>query len=99
MSAVVPTPTDEVPVPDREVPVPDRAPRLHGDMGVIELAFSVIAYNGPIVVFLGFIPVCVLLGNGIGTPVAFLICGAVVALLAWGLTTMARRLPQPGGFY
>ncbi|MFV8054810.1 APC family permease [Mycobacterium sp. 48b] len=68
-------------------------------MGVLQVVFTVIAYNGPIVVFLGFIPVCILLGHGLGTPVAYLISGAVVALLAWGLTTMARRLPQPGGFY
>jgi amino acid transporter len=82
-----------------EVPALAIATRLSGHMGVFQLAFTVIAYNGPIVVFLGFIPVCILLGNGLGTPVAFVICGAVVALLAWGLTTMARRLPQPGGFY
>jgi amino acid transporter len=84
---------------EEEVPVSASAPRLSGNMGVFQVAFTVIAYNGPIVVFLGFIPVCILLGNGLGTPVAFLISGAVVALLAWGLTTMARRLPQPGGFY
>lgn len=79
--------------------VTEPSTRLNGRMGVFSLAFSVLAFNGPAVVFLGFIPVCIMLGNGIGTPVAFLICGGVIALLAWGLTTMARQYPTPGGFY
>ncbi|MEV0227811.1 APC family permease [Streptomyces sp. NPDC050704] len=74
-------------------------PGLRGNMGVLELIFTVVAYNGPVVVFLGFIPVSVLLGNGIGTPVAFLVCGVIVAMLAVGILTMSARLKRPGGFY
>jgi len=72
---------------------------LRGNMGVLELIFTVVAYNGPVVVFLGFIPVAVLLGNGVGTPVTFLVCGVIVAMLAVGLLTMSARLKRPGGFY
>ncbi|WP_078616533.1 APC family permease [Streptomyces sp. 351MFTsu5.1] len=72
---------------------------LRGNMGVLELIFTVVAYNGPVVVFLGFIPVAILLGNGVGTPVAFLACGVIVAMLAVGLLTMSARLKRPGGFY
>ncbi|MEU9329986.1 APC family permease [Streptomyces canus] len=72
---------------------------LRGNMGVLELIFTVVAYNGPVVVFLGFIPICVLLGNGVGTPVAFLVCGVIVTMLAVGLLTMSARLKKPGGFY
>ncbi len=72
---------------------------LRGHMGVLELVFTVVAYNGPIVVFLAFLPAAILLGNGIGTPVAILVGGAVVAMLAVGLITMAMRLDRPGGFY
>ncbi|MFD7956120.1 APC family permease [Streptomyces ardesiacus] len=75
------------------------SPGLRGNMGVLELIFTVVAYNGPVVVFLGFIPVAVLLGNGVGTPVAFLVCGLIVAMLAVGLLTMSARLKKPGGFY
>jgi amino acid transporter len=74
-------------------------PQLGGNMGVISLIFTVMAFSAPAVAFLGFIPVAIALGNGVGTPVAFLTCGLVVALVAVGLTTMARRLPNPGGFY
>ena len=74
-------------------------PRLNGNMGVTSLIFTVMAFSAPAVAFLGFIPVAIALGNGVGTPVAFLACGLVVALVAVGLTRMARRLPNPGGFY
>jgi amino acid transporter len=72
---------------------------LKGHMGVLQLVFTVVAYNGPIVVFAGFMPVAVLIGNGVGTPVAILVCGAVIALLAYGLVKMASKLDRPGGFY
>lgn len=75
------------------------ASQLRGNMGVIELMFTVIAYNGPVVVFAGFIPVTILLGNGIGIPSMFIVCGCFIGLLALGLVTMASRLQRPGGFY
>lgn len=80
------------------IPTPTK-PRLGGNMGVISLIFTVMAFSAPAVAFLGFIPVAIALGNGVGTPVAFLACGVVVALVAVGLTRMARSLPNPGGFY
>jgi amino acid transporter len=80
------------------IPTPAK-PRLGGNMGVVSLIFTVMAFSAPAVAFMGFIPVAILMGNGVGTPVAFLACGLVVGLVAVGLTTMARRLPNPGGFY
>jgi amino acid transporter len=77
----------------------DDATRLRGSMGFLELVFTVVAYNGPVVVFLGFIPVAVLLGNGVGTPVVFLAGGLVIYLLAIGLLAMNSKLDKPGGFY
>ncbi|WP_084144649.1 APC family permease [Amycolatopsis jejuensis] len=85
--------------PDLSTRATQSEPRLGGRMGVISLVFTVMAFSAPAVAFLGFIPVAVALGNGVGTPVAFLTGGIVVALVAVGLTTMARRLPNPGGFY
>jgi len=78
---------------------PQTATRLSGNIGVFELVCTVLAYNGPIVVFLGFIPVAILLGNGVGMPVTIVACGVVITCLAVGLTSMARKLPTPGGFY
>jgi amino acid transporter len=73
--------------------------QLAGNMGVLQLAFTVLAYNAPVVVFLGYMPVTILLGNGIGTPVAYLVCAVIVGLLAAGLIAIAKRLDSPGGFY
>ncbi|MFF2244303.1 APC family permease [Arthrobacter sp. NPDC058130] len=80
--------------------LPPRADsHLKGHIGFVNLVFTVLAYNGPMVVFLGFIPVAILLGNGVGTPAMFLLCGVVAALFAAGLVAMGLRLPKPGGFY
>jgi amino acid transporter len=73
--------------------------KLQGNIGFFNLVFTVLAYNGPMVVFLGFIPVTILLGNGVGTPVMYLFCGVIAALFAAGLVAMGLRLPKPGGFY
>ncbi|MFP3462758.1 APC family permease [Arthrobacter globiformis] len=73
--------------------------QLHGNIGFFNLVFTILAYNGPMVVFLGYIPVVILLGNGVGTPVMVLVCGVVAMLFATGLVAMGLRLPKPGGFY
>lgn len=77
----------------------EEATRLSGNINVFHLVFTVVAYNAPMFVFLGFLPVAILLGNGVGTPVTFLVCGAVVAMLAKGFITMGLTMQQPGGFY
>lgn len=72
---------------------------LAGDMGVVALMFTVMAYNAPVVVFLAFIPVAIVLGNGLGVPVAFIVCGLLIASLSYGIVAMASHLDKPGGFY
>ncbi|GAA4012704.1 APC family permease [Streptomyces plumbiresistens] len=72
---------------------------LRGNMGVTELMFTVLAYNAPVVTFLSFIPVAILLGNGLGVPVAFIACGLLIASLSYGIVAMASHLDKPGGFY
>jgi amino acid transporter len=73
--------------------------KLQGHIGFFNLVFTVIAYNAPMVVFLGFIPVTILLGTGIGTPTMYLFCGVIALLFAIGLVAMGLRLPKPGGYY
>lgn len=72
---------------------------LKGHMGVLELMFTVIAYNGPAVVFMGFIPVAILLGTGVGTPVTILAVGLIILLIASSLMRVSGLLKRPGGFY
>jgi amino acid transporter len=68
-------------------------------MNVLEVMFTVIAYNGPAVVFMGFIPVAILMGNGLGTPATFLAIGLLILLIASGLMKVSSTLKRPGGFY
>nr|WP_296773429.1 APC family permease [Rhodococcus sp. (in: high G+C Gram-positive bacteria)] len=72
---------------------------LRGDMSSIQLLFTVLAYNAPVVVVFTFIPVAILIGNGLGAPVAFLACGIIIAALAYGIVAVGSSLDKPGGFY
>lgn len=74
-------------------------PRLSGHMGVFDIVFTVLAFNAPMSVFVGFITVIVGFGNGLGAPVTYLGCGVLMAIFAVGFATMSRRLPNPGAFY
>jgi amino acid transporter len=89
------------PVSETAAP-PDAAaadPQLRGNLGTLHLLFIVLAFNAPLAVVVGFLPVVIGYGNGIGAPVAFMAAGAIIALFAAGFTAMARHLPNPGGFY
>lgn len=77
-----------------------REPRgLTGHMGVFDIVFTVLAFNAPLSVFVGFITVIIGFGNGLGAPVTFMVCGGLMALFAVGFAAMSRRLPNPGAFY
>ncbi|MBG6095811.1 APC family permease [Nocardioides luteus] len=87
---------------DHGVPAAESTPahgKLEGNLGVFHLVFTVMAFQAPIVAFLAYTPVAILLGNGLGTPVAFAIAGVILALFAVGLLAMAKHVPNPGGFY
>ncbi|MFC9353347.1 APC family permease [Arthrobacter sp. NPDC057013] len=78
---------------------PQSTPHLTGKMGFLELFFSVMAYNAPLVIVIGVIPIMVASGSGLGTPISFIVAGLVLALFAVGFTRMSRIMPKPGGFY
>jgi amino acid transporter len=93
--------TLEAPILERTAPaVAAPAPtELRGNLGTAHLLFTVLAFNAPLAVVVGFIPVVVGAGNQLGAPVAFLAAGTIIGLFAVGFTAMARHLPNPGGFY
>jgi amino acid transporter len=68
-------------------------------MGAISVMFTVLAYNGPAVVFFGFIPVVILYGNGAGTPALILAAGLLILLVASAIIRVTRSLKRPGGYY
>ncbi|MEE1757634.1 MULTISPECIES: APC family permease [unclassified Streptomyces] len=77
----------------------DAGPRLGGNLGALHLFFSVMAFNAPLVVVIGVLPIMLAIGNGVGTPIAFLAAGLIVAAFAVPFTRMARVFPNPGAFY
>lgn len=81
---------------------PDTAPpptRLEGNLGVRDLVFTVLAYNAPLAVMAGFVPLVVGYGNGNGAPSTFIAIGILLVTFSVGLTTMSRFMKSPGAFY
>lgn len=74
-------------------------PKLRGNLGVFHLIFTVMAFNAPLTIVIGVVPLTVAFGKGIGAPAVFVVVGVVIGLFAVGFTTMARYLPNPGAFY
>ena len=78
------------------VPKPET---LSGNLGTFDIVFTVLAYNAPLTVVMGFLALIVSLGNGLGAPITFLIAGGLMLLLAVGFTTMSKHVPNAGAFY
>jgi amino acid transporter len=72
---------------------------LRGSLGTWSLIMTVIAYNGPIIVLAGVIPLVVSSGNGLAAPSTFLTLGILVGVFAVGLNAMASRMTHAGAFY
>ena len=78
----------------------DTAPvRLSGHLGTLDIVFTVLAYNAPLVVVTGVMGLMVSVGNGLGTPVTFVATGALMCLFAIGFTTMSKYVKNAGAFY
>lgn len=78
---------------------PDRRPQLgHGAIGVGGLVFFVVAAASPLAVMAGVAPLAIARG-GIGTPAAYGLTAAVLAVFAVGYTAMSRHIRNAGAFY
>lgn len=73
--------------------------RLRGNMSAFKLLFTVLAFNGPIIAVVAFLPVVIGYGNGLGAPVMYLTAGVIVGFFAVGFVKMSRHVDNPGGFY
>jgi amino acid transporter len=72
---------------------------LRGDLGVPSLVATVIAFNGPLAMLAGFVPVVIAVGNGLSAPLTYIALGVVVLIFSVGLNAMAARMTHPGAFY
>lgn len=90
--------TAERPATTTVSPESDGELRLKGRMGVPELVFTVLAFNGPLAAVAGYLAFVIYFG-GIGAPLMLAIGGVINLIFAIGFTTMSRYLPNPGAFY
>ncbi|MGW2888844.1 APC family permease [Streptomyces griseoruber] len=72
--------------------------RLQGNMGVGELAMSVLAFSAPLTTVAGFIPVLLMFGGRTG-PAIYIVATVILMVFCVGFTLMGRTVPNPGGFY
>ncbi|MDN6198531.1 APC family permease [Corynebacterium flavescens] len=70
-----------------------------GSLGVASIVFMVIAAAAPLTVIGGALPIGILSGNGAGYPAMYAVCAAILLIFSVGLTTMARRISEPGAFF
>lgn len=68
-------------------------------MGTMTLALMVVAMASPVGVVVGTVPLMLGVGNGVGTPGAFVLIGAVLVIFAFGYAAIAQALPGAGGFF
>lgn len=83
----------------QEVAAESEPATLSGNLGTLDIVFTVLAYNAPLTVVTGFLALIISLGNGLGAPITFLVAGGLMLLFAVGFTTMSRHVPNAGAFY
>lgn len=70
-----------------------------GSLGVMGIAFFVIASIGPMSAVVGGVSLAFASGPGAGVPVLFVITGILLLLFAVGFVAMSRHVVSAGGFY
>jgi amino acid transporter len=70
-----------------------------GAIGAPALVFLVMAFQAPLTSAAGNVPFVVGLGNGVGAPGMFVVCGIVLSLFAVAFAAMSRRITNAGAFY
>src|SRR5689334_21308870 len=70
-----------------------------GSLGVLAISFFVISAAAPLTAMAGGAPVAMLLGNGPGIPLAYVVVSVILLIFAVGYTAMARHHTSTGAFY
>lgn len=68
-------------------------------LGVAGIVFFVVAAAAPLVGMTGAVPVAIGLGNGSGTPGAYLAVGITLLVFSVGYATMSHRVTNTGAFF
>ncbi|TGD87878.1 APC family permease [Mycolicibacterium sp. CH28] len=73
--------------------------KLRGQLGALAIVLMVIAAAAPLSVLGGIVPLGLIMGNGVGLPVLFLVGGAILLVFAVGFTHMTKHVPRSGAFF
>ena len=84
---------------DSEIRSRDAQQLRRGALGTFAVAFFVVSAAAPLTAMAGGAPVAMLLGNGPGTPGAYILTMVTLLVFAVGYTTMARHHTSTGAFY
>jgi amino acid transporter len=68
-------------------------------LGVMGILFFVLSGQAPLTGIAGAAPISVAIGNGAGTPAAYVVAGAVILLFSVGFVAMGRHVVDAGAFY
>ncbi len=68
-------------------------------LGVLGILFFVLSGQAPLTGIAGAAPISIALGNGSGTPAAYVLAGAVILLFSVGFVAMGRHVVDAGAFY
>lgn len=79
--------------------VGDEPTRFNRTLGVPGIVATVLAFNAPIAVAGGFVPIMIAYGSQEGTPATFVAIGVLLTIFAVGIVAMARYMKSPGAFY
>lgn len=80
--------------------LPEQTNQLRkNSLGVAAVTFLVVSAAAPLTAVAGGVPLSMLLGNGPGIPLTFLIVTGVLLLFSVGYVAMARHIRNAGAFY
>jgi amino acid transporter len=68
-------------------------------LGVLGILFFVLSAQAPLTGVAGAVPISVALGNGPGTPAAYVAAGVITLLFSVGFVAMGRHVVDAGAFY
>ncbi|WP_137155642.1 APC family permease [Rhizobium sp. FKL33] len=68
-------------------------------LGVAAVTFLVVSAAAPLTAVAGGVPLAMLLGNGVGIPLTFLLVTVILIMFAIGYVAMARHIRNAGAFY
>lgn len=75
------------------------AHRLRGTLGVFGVVLLVVAAAAPLTAIGGALPVMLAIGNGVATPMTYVVSAAVLLLFSVGYSAMSRYVVDAGAFY